>query len=99
MSSENRRLVVPYLPLLEELSRALDHPEKLWDAWSFAAMEAELALDAWTKAATGLKGAAYSAYRAALDREEQAATALAARLSPKVGRRLQMRGASATSPA
>ena len=33
-----------------------DRPEELWDAWAFAAMEAELALDAWKKAAQGPEG-------------------------------------------
>ncbi len=59
------------------------HPEQLWDAWAFAAMEAELALDTWKKAAHDLKAAAFSAYRAALDREEQAAAILAARVAPQ----------------
>ena len=55
--------------------------DKLWDAWAFAAVEAELALDAWTRATRDLKATAFSAYRAALDREEQAAAQLAARLA------------------
>jgi hypothetical protein len=66
-------------------------PEMLWDAWAFAAVEAELALDAWSKAAHDLKDATFAAYRNALDREEEAAAALAARVAPKVGRRLQTR--------
>ena len=57
-------------------------PEELWDAWAFAAMEAELALDAWKKAAHELKAAAFATYRQALDREEQAALSLAARVVP-----------------
>jgi hypothetical protein len=65
----------------------------LWDAWAFAAMEAELALDAWLKAAHGLKASAFAAYREALDREEQAAAELAARIAPHVGRRLRVRWA------
>ena len=73
--------------------------EALWDAWAFAAMEAELALDAWLKAAHGLKDAAFAAYRDALDREEQAAAELAARVAPQVGRRLQMRRALSRSAA
>ena len=60
-----------------------DHRSTLWDAWAFAAMEAELALDAWRKAAHSLKEAAYFTYRAALDREEQAAASLAAHVSHK----------------
>ena len=65
--------------------------EELWDAWAFACVEAELALDAWKRAASGLKAAAFAAYRAALDREEQAATALASRIVPNEGKRLQFR--------
>jgi len=75
------------------LSWATSGPEALWDAWAFAAVEAELALDAWLKAKQALKEATYSAYRQALDREEQAAAELAARVAPKVGRRLQTRWA------
>lgn len=58
-------------------------PEQLWDAWAFAAMEAELAFDVWKKAAHDLKAAAFATYRAALDREEQAAAILAARVAPQ----------------
>jgi hypothetical protein len=74
-------------------------PDALWDAWAFAAVEAELALDAWLKAAQGLKDAAFAAYRDALDREEQAAAELAARVAPQVGRRLRMRRALGRSAA
>jgi hypothetical protein len=73
--------------------------EVLWDAWAFAAMEAELALDAWLKAAHGLKASAFAAYRDALDREEEAAVDLAARVAPQVGRRLRMRCALSRSAA
>ena len=52
--------------------------EALWDAWAFAAVEAELALNAWRKAAQPLKDATYAAYTKALDREETAASRLAA---------------------
>jgi hypothetical protein len=55
-------------------------PDALWDAWAFAAIESELALDAWRRATAELKGAAFAAYRAALDREERAAAILASRL-------------------
>jgi hypothetical protein len=57
-------------------------PEQLWDAWAFAAMEAELALAVWNKAKHDLKAAAFAAYQAALDREERAAVVLAARVEP-----------------
>jgi hypothetical protein len=61
-----------------------EHAHDLWDAWAFAAMEAEIALRAWKQAAHTLKASAFATYRAALDREEQAATALAARLAPQL---------------
>ena len=47
---------------------------------AFAAMEAELALAAWKRAARELKATAYATYRSALDREEDAAARLAARV-------------------
>lgn len=74
-------------------------PRPFWDAWAFAAVEAELALDAWLKAAQGLKETAFAAYREALDREEKAAAELAARVSPNVGRRLWDRWAVSRSAA
>jgi len=72
----------PRKTLAARLSWAGAGPEALWDAWAFAAVEAELALDAWLKAAHSLKEATFAAYHAALDREEQAAAELAARLAP-----------------
>jgi hypothetical protein len=60
--------------------------EALWDAWAFAAIEAELALDAWRKAAQPLKDATYAAYTKALDREEAAATRLETRCRLLPGR-------------
>jgi hypothetical protein len=75
----------PRKPLVARLSWATARPEALWDAWAFAAVEAELALDAWLKAAHSLKEATFAAYHAALDREEQAAAELAARLAPSRG--------------
>jgi hypothetical protein len=69
----------------DSLRPQLPNAEQLWDAWGFAAMEAELALDAWKKAARELKAAAFATYRAALDREEQAAARLAERIAPNVG--------------
>jgi hypothetical protein len=54
---------------------------EFWDAWAFAAVEAELACAAWRRAARELKATAFAAYRSALDREEAAAAQLAARLS------------------
>jgi hypothetical protein len=60
--------------------------EALWDAWAFAAVEAELALDVWRKATQPLKAATYAAYSNALDREEAAANHLAARCRLLPGR-------------
>jgi len=55
----------------------LPRVEDLWDAWAFAALEAQLALDHWKTAARDLKASAFASYRAALDREERAAAQLA----------------------
>jgi hypothetical protein len=56
-------------------------PVDLWDAWLFAAAESSLMLQAWHVAAGEQRMGAYAGYRAALDREEQAAFVLADRLS------------------
>jgi hypothetical protein len=45
----------------------------LWDAWLFAEADASCALGDWSCAPDADKSDAYAAYRAALDREEQAA--------------------------
>jgi hypothetical protein len=82
---DNSTTPTPRKPLAARLSWAPPRPEVLWDAWAFAAVEAELALDAWLKAAQSLKEATFAAYREALDREERAAAALAARLAPNAG--------------
>jgi hypothetical protein len=58
--------------------------DKLWDAWAFAAFHTQVALDDWYAAPSGRKGEAFARYRAALDGEERAATALAMRLAPAV---------------
>jgi hypothetical protein len=60
---------------------ALDAPHAarlidLWDAWLFAAADATLALGDWSCAPDSEKSHSYAAYRAALDREEQAALML-----------------------
>jgi hypothetical protein len=52
--------------------------EEVFDAWVFAARDAELALGAWSASTSDDRGDAYAAYRAALDREERAAQVLAA---------------------
>jgi hypothetical protein len=51
-------------------------PIDLWDAWLFAEADASLALGDWSCAPDAEKSDAYAIYRAALDREEQAAVAL-----------------------
>jgi hypothetical protein len=50
---------------------------QLWDKWAFAAVEVQLAWNVWKAAARDVKLNAFLAYRAALDREEQAAAQLA----------------------
>ena len=56
-------------------------PAVLFDAWLFAEADATLALAAWRFAASDDKAAAYATYRAALDREAQAARMLELRLA------------------
>ena len=56
-------------------------PAALFAAWLFAEADATLALAAWRSAASDDKAAAYAAYRAALDREAQAARTLELRLA------------------
>jgi hypothetical protein len=53
---------------------------ELWDAWTFAEIDAEFALRRWWDAFGDEKETAFVAYRAALEREAQAATVLATRL-------------------
>lgn len=52
-------------------------PDRLWDAWAFAAVEVQLAFEAWKTAAREVKAVAFESYRRALDREEHAAAQLA----------------------
>jgi hypothetical protein len=63
--------------MFPEKRNFLPRPEELWDKWAFAALEVQLAFEAWRSSARELKDAAFHAYRAALDREEQAAARLA----------------------
>jgi hypothetical protein len=56
-------------------------PAALFDEWMFAEADATLALAAWRSAARDGKPAAYAAYRAALEREAQAARILELRLA------------------
>jgi hypothetical protein len=54
----------------------------LFDAWLFAEADASLMLSAWSSAAPEDRADAHAGYRAALDREEQAARCLAERVRP-----------------
>jgi hypothetical protein len=58
---------------------------ELWDAWLFAELDAEFALKRWWDAAPGARADAFAGYRAALEREAQAARALEARLAGGAG--------------
>jgi hypothetical protein len=60
------------------------------DAWAFAAVESALALQAWLSAPSEEKELGYCSYLAALDREEQAATALAERVDPAAAARIRV---------
>ncbi len=55
--------------------------QEILAAWVVAAHDARLAWDAWLASATRDRGNAYARYRASLDREEQAAAALATAVS------------------
>jgi hypothetical protein len=55
----------------------LAHLESAYDAWRFAADEATRALHAWISGPSSARDASFHLYRAALDREEQAARILA----------------------
>ena len=57
----------------------------LFDAWVFAARDAELALDAWASGTNHERATAHAVYRAALDREERAAEVLAIAAPSKQG--------------
>ena len=52
--------------------------EEVFDAWVFAARDADLTLGAWSASPSDHRVDAYVAYRAALDREERAAQVLGA---------------------
>jgi hypothetical protein len=52
--------------------------DELSDAWVLAAHESRVAWQTWLASAARDRGAAYVGYRASLDREEHAATVLAA---------------------
>jgi hypothetical protein len=67
---------------LARLSLAGLRPAELFDEWMSAETEASLALAAWRSAHSDEKADAYAAYRAALEREAQAARTLQLRLAP-----------------
>jgi hypothetical protein len=62
-------------------SSSAEERRGLWHAWALAEVHSQLALDAWMRAARHLKADAFAVYRAALDREAQAAAVLAARVA------------------
>jgi hypothetical protein len=64
------------LELDTSLSRNAPMAE-LWDAWRMAEAGSELALSAWYAASKAQKARTHAAYAAALEREAQAADALA----------------------
>ena len=66
---------------LDRLSVERLDPADLVDAWMFAEADATLAMAAWRAAPSEEKGDAHAAYVAALDRETEAASLLAVRLS------------------
>jgi hypothetical protein len=71
------------VPELGRTCRRVD----IYDAWRFADAEAETALRTWACADARDRGDRHVAYRAALDREETAATVLAAAIrAPGRGR-------------
>jgi hypothetical protein len=63
--------------MLALTSTYLTDLENVYDAWRFAADEAAAALHAWFSGPSSTSAASFRAYRAALDREEQAARILA----------------------
>ena len=61
------------------------HPVDLQDAWQFAELQAAVALHAWFSASEQERSETYTAYVAALDREEAAAGLLESRLALSAG--------------
>jgi hypothetical protein len=59
--------------------------EEVFDALVFAARDATRALEGWCTSLADDRADAHAAYRAALDREERAATVLAAALRARPG--------------
>lgn len=66
------------------MSRNTPRLVELFDAWVFAARDAELAFGAWASSEWRGRADAHAVYRAALDREECAAGVLAAAVKAAV---------------
>jgi hypothetical protein len=79
MSKSQQRTVgaAPDVPA-QSYRLAAKHVEDLSDAWAFAAHDAARALEGWRTSFADDRADAHAAYCAALDREERAATLLAA---------------------
>jgi hypothetical protein len=83
---DNDRLSIAQVPTGQAQAtaeRALHdlRPIDLRDAWKFAEAQAGVALRTWFSAPRDEKADAYAAYRAAVDREDAAATMLESRLA------------------
>ena len=80
MSPANADVLPLHSPLGTSVDWDASHAriEDVFDAWVFAARDAELTLGAWSASPADDRAAAYVCYRAALDREERAAQVLAA---------------------
>jgi hypothetical protein len=81
MHTNDRNPALACESLIRQTGTLADERRGLWDAWALAEVQSQLALDAWKRAARHLKGDAFAVYRAALDREEQAAAVLAGRVA------------------
>lgn len=73
----------PLLPdvLVDVPSFGTCRPVDFWDAWRYAQADVNVAFRAWITASSSEQGDRHAAYRAALDREEQAAAMLASALA------------------
>jgi hypothetical protein len=92
MARRDTRLLLGHLEVdAALLPNARVREVDLWDAWRFAAVESALALDTWMSAESDQKELGYDAYLACLDREEQAATALAECVDPAAAKRVRAR--------
>jgi hypothetical protein len=77
MSQQRTVRAAPSAPA-QSYRLAAKHVEELSDAWAFAAQDAARALEGWRISFADDRADAHAAYGAALDREEHAATLLAA---------------------